>query len=445
MAQPIHLMVEVGPDKGREISVPADGVRIGRSSRNDITLIDPSVSRFHCRFSLKPDAGVWLSDLGSANQTLVNGQPAQEQRLRVGDLVTIGNTVIKVVHDGAGPAPAQTTPAPAAATAPADPSTFDLGLRESPADDRSARIRRLLILAATMAALAAAAWVHKTRYWETLRARLAPAPQKIAAAVPAAALPDLQLQYEKITATPSNIFRYYMDIGDTLIIQVDDLQNNRQVRREKKVDPSVLATLAKSIESSGFFELLDDYQGVIPSVHDVLDISVTLQRRTHRTRIVNRIEPDVFRAVRETLEEFGRNEVGLAALALEPERLIEMARNAVDVAHKLYDEKEIRYGNLAQAIRSCREAEVYLETIEPKPDFYAEAVGLKADCERELQKRFDDLNFLAERAIKLRDWKEAAKQLNVICELIPDRSDSRNQSAFKKLVDVDRHMKSGND
>ncbi len=443
MVQTVHLIVEVGPDKGREISVPVEGVRIGRSSRNDITLIDPSVSRFHCRFSVKPGDGLWLSDLGSANQTLVNANPAQEQRLHVGDLVTVGNTVIKVVHDGADSAPVPPPSAPGHLPEPA--ASFDLGLRERPREERGPRIRRLLVLAAVMAAIAAAAWAHKTRYWQTFRTRLAPKPHKVEAAVPAASLPDLQLQYEKISATPSNIFRYYMEIGDTLIIQVDDLQNNRQVRKEKKVDPAVLAGLAKAIESSSFFELLDDYQGVIPNVYDVLDLSVTLQRRTHRTRVVNRIEPDVFRTIREAIEEFGRTEVGLAALALEPERLIEMARNAVDVAHKLYDEKEIRYGNLAQAVRSCREAEVYLETIEPKPDFYAEAVGLKGDCERELQKRYDDLSFLAERAIKLRDWKEASKHLNVICELVPDRSDARNQGAFKKLVDVDRHLKAGSD
>jgi hypothetical protein len=48
--------------------------------------------------------------------------------------------------------------------------------------------------------------------------------------------------------------------------------------------------------------------------------------------------------------------------------------------------------------------------------------------------------FLAERSVKLREWKEAERQLKVICELIPDRSDDRNRNASKNLVDVERHL-----
>ena len=63
--------------------------------------------------------------------------------------------------------------------------------------------------------------------------------------------------------------------------------------------------------------------------------------------------------------------------------------------------------------------ELYLETIDPKPDFYGEALSRKADAERELQKRYDDVWFMAERAVKLRDWKEAARNLRIISDIIP--------------------------
>jgi hypothetical protein len=47
---------------------------------------------------------------------------------------------------------------------------------------------------------------------------------------------------------------------------------------------------------------------------------------------------------------------------------------------------------------------------------------------------------MAEKAVKLRDWKEAARHLRIINEMIPDRSDDRNRNAYKKLVDVERRL-----
>jgi pSer/pThr/pTyr-binding forkhead associated (FHA) protein len=72
--------VEAGPDTGRRITVPPAGGRIGRSSQNDIELTDPSVSRFQCRVFFKPDGLLWVADLGSTNETLLNGAGVLEAR-----------------------------------------------------------------------------------------------------------------------------------------------------------------------------------------------------------------------------------------------------------------------------------------------------------------------------------------------------------------------------
>ena len=88
-----------------------------------------------------------------------------------------------------------------------------------------------------------------------------------------------------------------------------------------------------------------------------------------------------------------------------------------------------------------KEVDWYLETIEPKPDYYAEVVALRGDSERELNEIYNNHNFLANRAVKLKDWDEAASQLRLICEKISDRSDDRHQRARKKLIDVERRLK----
>ena len=82
------------------------------------------------------------------------------------------------------------------------------------------------------------------------------------------------------------------------------------------------------------------------------------------------LEPDAFRRLRELLEEFAQNELGLAALAITPDKLLELAQAAFLQGRGLYDQRLVRNENLAGAIRALQETEWYLETILPKPDFY---------------------------------------------------------------------------
>jgi tetratricopeptide (TPR) repeat protein len=50
-----------------------DHLRLGREAHNELLLMDPSVSREHCRLHLRPDAAL-LEDLGSSHGTWLHGQ-----------------------------------------------------------------------------------------------------------------------------------------------------------------------------------------------------------------------------------------------------------------------------------------------------------------------------------------------------------------------------------
>lgn len=443
MAKTVHLRVVGGPEDGREIHVPAEGLRIGRSSRNDISIADDAMSRFQCRFFLKPGEGLWVSDLGSANGTLVNGGIVQEKRLAVNDEVVAGDTRFRVMalDDRAGDAPAGQA---AVATPPEKAEGLpDLGLKKGAAADGSAPgnpLRRKLVwIAGLMAVVVVIVLLPRAKLVSVLPWGKPPVVE-----APRDVLPDFEATLERVEGSASNIFRYALEItGGQLMVQVDDLESNRHVRRERKVAPELLKDLARSLESGGFFELAGEYAGLASGILESSDLSVTIGVKTHRVKVVNRIEPEGFASARAILEEFGKNELGLAALAIDPAALVEKAREALLQGKKLWDEREVRNENLFKAIRAYKECEWYLETIEPKPDFYGETVSARADGERELQRRYDDLSFLAERAVKLRDWKEAERQLRVILEMIPDSSDDRYRMADKKMVDVGRHLSVG--
>jgi len=75
--------------------VLAKKVSLGRSSENDIPILDPLVSRQHALVELS-GGGYLVTDLGSANGTYINDVPLTAPvLLRVGDLVKFGGTVFR--------------------------------------------------------------------------------------------------------------------------------------------------------------------------------------------------------------------------------------------------------------------------------------------------------------------------------------------------------------
>jgi pSer/pThr/pTyr-binding forkhead associated (FHA) protein len=73
----------------------AGEVTIGRAAENDLVVHDPRASRSHARIRARSD-GYGLLDEGSRNGTQVNEQPAcGATRLRDGDRIRLGNTVLE--------------------------------------------------------------------------------------------------------------------------------------------------------------------------------------------------------------------------------------------------------------------------------------------------------------------------------------------------------------
>lgn len=78
---------------------------IGRSSRCDVVLSAPSVSRMHARVEANSD-GIWLEDLGSSNHTYVQGAAISGRvQLRVGDGFLICGSYLRVESPGTGDDP----------------------------------------------------------------------------------------------------------------------------------------------------------------------------------------------------------------------------------------------------------------------------------------------------------------------------------------------------
>jgi hypothetical protein len=75
---------------------PIDGhATVGRSEESEIFLVDPSVSRNHAALTIEAD-GALVEDLGSTNGTYLNGERVAKARLMPGDVLTFGNTQMRL-------------------------------------------------------------------------------------------------------------------------------------------------------------------------------------------------------------------------------------------------------------------------------------------------------------------------------------------------------------
>lgn len=70
-------------------------LKIGRSSKCDVVLLDEMCSAKHCSITLKGELAT-IRDLDSHNGTLLNDTKIQEAHIYLGDIVKIGRCTLKL-------------------------------------------------------------------------------------------------------------------------------------------------------------------------------------------------------------------------------------------------------------------------------------------------------------------------------------------------------------
>ena len=78
---------------------PDREIVIGRSSDLDMVLVEDMVSRKHAKITTQA-AQIVITDMGSTNGTFVNGEKVRKTRLKEGDRILIGTSILKVVASG---------------------------------------------------------------------------------------------------------------------------------------------------------------------------------------------------------------------------------------------------------------------------------------------------------------------------------------------------------
>lgn len=424
----MNFLITSGRKKGFSFTVAGDGVKIGRSKSNDVVLDDESISGKHARMFIE-DGAVVVEDTDSINGIEVNGKAAKRAKLEKGDVVTIGMTQITAVGEEEKEAAPADEPSEA-------PDERKITGKTKPARRKSSPLKNALALILVFAVGAMAVYVFKFR-----KQSVPGAPAS--AGAPAGELNKgmFRLRYEKVKGSKDNIFRYEMRIeNSTLSVAVDDLKQGRSFHPSKEITTNQVADLRSEILSQEILALPARTEGKSQDVWEASTLSVVIGSDAKTIQVVNRIPPENFRSVCSKLETFVETELGMPNSSMTADELRKRAQDASLRARKLFDERSVNADNLYRAIKAYDETIWLLETIEPKPPIYAEAIHGKQVASEELDGVLSDHQFRATRAIQLKEWKTAKEELTLMLQKIPDQTDKRNQEARNRLIDVEKRL-----
>ncbi|MCW4029947.1 MAG: FHA domain-containing protein [Candidatus Bathyarchaeota archaeon] len=92
--EPAKIVIENGPDKGKEFLIDKPRLTIGRNPDNDICLLyDQKISRFHAQILFdKSEGAYYYEDLNSTNGTTISTKWFKNDRVKMkhGDIILIG-------------------------------------------------------------------------------------------------------------------------------------------------------------------------------------------------------------------------------------------------------------------------------------------------------------------------------------------------------------------
>jgi hypothetical protein len=223
---------------------------------------------------------------------------------------------------------------------------------------------------------------------------------------------------------------------------VHDLRQQRSITRSETIDPERIEYFRSQAIGyrDGFLALQDEYEGLPVGTHESYRLTVIYGKDAKTVRVANQLEPEAFKQIREQLEAFANNELGLINIQIPPEELRARADKSWENARKLYEERDVKNANLWDATQKLKDVIFLLETIEPKPDYYQEAVRLREEWRRTLMDKVSELDFEAVRAYQVGEIAKSAELYRRILATFPDKSATLYKTAYNNLVRIEQEL-----
>jgi pSer/pThr/pTyr-binding forkhead associated (FHA) protein len=90
------VLIITDPKSKMRLEMTAKPLVLGRSAKADLTISDDMISGQHLKITLKKNKELTVTDLGSTNGTYLNGSKIDFTKVYVGDVISLGQTVISI-------------------------------------------------------------------------------------------------------------------------------------------------------------------------------------------------------------------------------------------------------------------------------------------------------------------------------------------------------------
>ncbi len=482
-----------GPRTGESTEVPQSGVSIGRETDNDVQLLVGGVSRYHAKISLNP-AGKWrIEDLGSTNGTKLNGNPlTMPSLLRDGDLIVVGDQVLRFSEENAGTAektaelleeqtpkkkkpqvifhtsrpvssiPQDSAPAgsgpsepprkesspkklvtisvPPVKTPPAseknsaaapDINNLFSGKKEEKSVPERHFLRRGNILFTIGVVGIAVIFVSLFLIFDS-------PPAGNSAPAVSVSLSDrnpFYLNYEKQIVSRDNVFRFALKVEDnSAVFRLDDLKHRRHfVRKIGEVNQEYLKTLLSSIKETDFMKLEEEEPS--PSadgVDETRSLTVSYGPYLNSITVRNNYPKSSFEAIEMAVDRFAED-YGLKTVSLSAEEMRDEAEKAFLKAEDLFANYQARPDNLRNAILRYQIAVEFYEQFDPPPKELNLASRHLKEAEGILRKMIKDAETNINILFRRRQYAEAAQECQKLMEYLDPDSKPYQKARANKI------------
>ena len=337
-------------------------------------------------------------------------------------------------------------PAAESARAPQPAAPVDLGLKHE-ADEKAAQKRNpllplILALSAIFVLILGAGLIFTLGSEHNAAAKQPPK-----ALVSAENLP-FEFSYERLQITPNSIFRYrltYEHDGTLAVDRIDLGGEERKVVKQVKLAEKARADLSKLLLSTNYAEIPSLLLGQSPDGLSLDQQRLTIVRgSTVWTREAENSTNASFNALVSRLEDFASAALDLLDLSLSTEELQQMCEERLRVARRYWEQRDLTEEKLYLAVQAYREANAYLETLNPKPTYAKDLEEELVIATQLLDERYDEAAFAVQQAKKTNQYAKAAEFLRKIMKMIPSQEDDRYRQASNDLLLIEtHHLKKG--
>lgn len=430
---------------GKRFEIPAEGLRLGRSSSNDIHISDEELSRNHCLFECAGDCDVSVTDLASANGTYVNGEALGSGpcTLKPGDEISVGATILKVV---VGAVQVQK---------PVENGDVDLGFGppeqtvaagENVQTAKSPKVFKLLtaLTAGLLIGAIGLVLMYGNPFGEAEKKRTAAAVEQ----------PDriISFAYEKVEADSSRIFRYAAELSEAgdLSVQFDDLpRENRHVPpAPKRITKDDMEILEKIFSNESWASFRNEYRGSSTGLENTLKLwRIKLVRISGVKEVIveNELEPDGFANFRGDLEIWANNVLGVQSIERSRDELEKSSRENEALGDEKWDKRDVQDRNLSDAIACYTLAKKDLASLGASAGDIDRIQEKINKAKEELNARYKRVRHEADRYKAIGDLDAAREEFAKIRAMIPSSEDPRHREAEKniELIEIKRYENEG--